>query len=106
MLFIKYWMVGSPIAWKQACIIYDTTVLKGCTILNQCFLFIGAFMHSDIIIWHGKYGKNASSILFTSVQSPVCIKSSVNMDDFTPTAINLANLCTIQSTIYNTANGI
>ena len=25
-------MVGSPVAWKQACIIYDTTVLKGCKI--------------------------------------------------------------------------
>ena len=23
-------MVGSPVAWKQAYIIYDTTVLKGC----------------------------------------------------------------------------
>ena len=28
-IYIKYWVVGSPVAWKQACIIYDTTVLKG-----------------------------------------------------------------------------
>ena len=29
-LYIKYLVVGSPVTWKQACIIYDTTVLKGC----------------------------------------------------------------------------
>ena len=72
------------------------------TILNQYFLFIGAFIHSDIIIWHGKYGKNASSILFTSVQSPYTYQI------WTILPLNLANLCAIQciqnSKLWNVTN--
>ena len=54
------------------------------TILNQCFLFIGAFIYSDIIIWNGKYGKNASSILFTSVQSPYMYQIKCKYGRFYP----------------------
>ena len=59
------------------------------TILSQFFLFIGAFIHSDIIIWNGKYGmENMEKMLpvcyLLLYKALTCIKSSINMDNFTP----------------------
>ena len=74
--FLVFWVHLNDIyqilgGWFTRCL--ETSmyhILQKWTILNQCFLFFGAFIRSNIITWNGKYGKNASSIIFASVQSP------------------------------------
>ena len=80
-------MVGSPVAWKQACIINDTTVLKGCK--SEQFwinVFCSLTRLCIAILLNGT--ENMEKMLpvyyLLLYKALIYIKSSVNMDDFTP----------------------
>ena len=86
MIYIKYWVIGSTIAWKQACIIYDTTVLKGCK--SEQFWINVFYSLARLYIAMLLYGmENMKKMLpvyyLLLYKALICIKSSVNMDDFT-----------------------
>ena len=87
MIYIKFWVVVSTVAWKQACIIYDTTVLKGCK--SEQFRINVFYSLTRLYIAISSYGmENMEKMLpvyyFLLYKALIFIKSSVNMDDFTP----------------------
>ena len=80
-------MVGSSVAWKQACIIYDTTVLKGCK--SEQFwinIFCSLARLYIVILLNGMENMEKMLLVYYLFlyKALISIKSSVNMDDFTP----------------------